>query len=130
MKRAINPMPTHLFLCRICGQTKPADGGPKPTNPAAQSLYDTLQPTLAAQGVAVHLTDCLSVCTQPLAWALSAEGKHTFTFAARETIPSAAAFTELAQCYHQLPAGEKMGKAMFPAEMKGTLISRVPPLPK
>lgn len=123
-------MPTHLYLCRICGQTKPADGSPKPTNPAAQCLYDELQPTLAAQGIAVHLTDCLSVCTQPLAWALSENGKHTFTFAARETIPSAQAFTDLALRYHALPQVEKFGKAMFPEEMKGTLISRVPPLPK
>jgi predicted metal-binding protein len=121
---------TTLFLCRICGQTKPTDGSAKPTNPAAQRLYDDLHTALAEKAINVQLTDCLSVCTQPLAWALSAEGKHTMAFAAREEIPSAQAFAELAQGYAATPMGEKFKKSDFPPEMKGTLISRVPPLPK
>lgn len=121
---------TTLFLCRICGQTKPLDGSPKPTNPTAQRLYDDLRTTLAEKNIHVQLTDCLSVCTQPLAWALSSEGKHVMTFAAREAIPSAQAFAELAQGYAATPVGEKFKKSDFPPEMKGTLVSRVPPLPK
>jgi predicted metal-binding protein len=122
-------MPTTLYLCRICGQPKPADGSAKPTNPNAQALYNELHEPLAAQGVQVVLTDCLSVCTQPLAWGLQAKGKHAFTFAAKDDIPCAADFMALAQTYHALPAGEKMGKALMPPSMKGLLISRLPPLP-
>ena len=118
-----------LFICRVCGQSRGPDGI-KPTNPLAQATYDGVKPLLAEQGVRVELTDCLSVCTRPLAWALVAEGKHTFTFAAQDVVPSPVALAELAQTYVNLPMGEKMTKAMFPTEMKGTLISRVPPLLK
>ena len=118
-----------LFLCRICGQ-KRTDEGVYPTNPLAQATYDGVKTLLGTQSVRVELTDCLSVCTRPLAWALVAEGKHTFTFAAQDAVPSPAAFKELAQTYARLPVGDRMTKAMFPVEMKGTLVSRVPPLPK
>lgn len=116
-----------LYICRVCGQPKRPDGT-KPTNPAAAALLQALPPLLSEYSVRVELTDCLGVCTRPLAWALTGQGRHSFTFAAQDEVPPAEAFVALAKTYLATPLGEKMKKADFPAAMKGTLISRVPPL--
>jgi predicted metal-binding protein len=116
-----------LYICRVCGQPKGLNGT-KPTNPVAATLQQALAPVLAESDVRVELTDCLAVCIRPLAWALTGQGRHSFTFAAQDEVPPPEAFVALAQTYLATPLGEKMKKADFPPAMKGTLISRVPPL--
>ena len=116
---------TTLFICATCGMVKDPTTGQKPNNPAAEALATNTAALLANTPVSVQLTKCLSLCTQPIAWALSGPSRHATSFAPATCAEDLAT---TAQLYLSTPVGEKMPKKDLPKEVKPTLISRIPPL--
>ncbi len=116
---------TTLFICATCGMVKDPATGQKPTNPESEKLATQTAALLAGTAISVQLTKCLSMCNQPIAWALSGPGRHATSFSPATCAEDLATTAHL---YLSTPLGEKMPKKELPKDTKPTLISRIPPL--
>lgn len=113
-----------LSICVTCGMKLRDENGNKLENPVSHALAEKVEALLEGSGVQVRLVRCMSMCDDPISWALQGEGRMTYAFAPASTAEDLAVVAKV----YVGTRGEKIPKSEMPEGVKGTVMAKVPPV--
>jgi predicted metal-binding protein len=119
---AVSTEPVVVTVCSTCRR----EGTPRETPEGADLLAAVVAAAVAAPGVVVRPSQCLSVCKRVCTVSISGEGRYTYLFGDLDPASDAPAVIAMAEACRDAPHGFVPWKARPEAIRKG-IVARVPP---